>query len=277
MAAGSVVTRVFAAGEAGPPVILLHGLTSRADRFRGTAEALAAKNYRVVIPDLPGHGFATKDPSHDHSIAGYRDFVIGVMDGLGLERASLVGTSLGGHVAGAVACKMPERVTSLTMIGSLGLSPLARERMLAIKSGIADMSLAAMRNRLLRVFKDPKFVTDELVREDVAINTSPGATACLNAFTDYMVERFNDDLVLDGLATLAGRLSVLLLWGEEDASVPVEIARAARASLPRAKLAIIGGVNHTPYIERPDLFEPIILDFLAGRLGSFKAPEISYI
>src|ERR1700722_9103662 len=127
LAVGSFVTRLFAAGDVGPPVLLIHGFTSRADRFRGTAEALAAKGYRVFIPDLPGHGFATKDPRHDHSIGGYRDFVIGLMDQLGLERATLIGTSLGGHVVAAVACKLPERVAALTMIGSLGVAPLPPE------------------------------------------------------------------------------------------------------------------------------------------------------
>jgi 2-hydroxy-6-oxonona-2,4-dienedioate hydrolase len=277
MNVGPVVTRVFAAGDGGPAVLLIHGFTSRADRFRATAEAIAAKGYRVFVPDLPGHGFATKDPRHDHSIGGYRDFVISLMDALGLERASLIGTSLGGHVVGAVACKVPERVAALTMIGSLGLAPLPLERAHAMKAGLADMSLAAMRTRLLRVFCDPRFVTDQLVLEDVKVNTSPGAVASLSALADYMATRINQDLVLDGFGALAGRFPLLLVWGEQDASVPVEVGRAARAALPAARLAVLAGANHTPYIERPDLFEPIILDLLAGQLGRFEAPDVTWV
>jgi pimeloyl-ACP methyl ester carboxylesterase len=277
MAVGPVITRVFEAGDVGPPVLLIHGYTSRADRFRATAQAIAARGYRVFVPDLPGHGFATKDPRQDHTIGGYRDFVLGLMDALGLERAALIGTSLGGHVVGAVACQCPERISALTMIGSLGMAPLPPERAQAIKAGLADMTPAGMRNRLLRVFCDPRFVTDELVQEDVKINTSPGAVASLTMFADYLTTRFNQDLVLDGLGALGGRFPFLLLWGDQDASVPVEVGRAARAALPAARLAIFHGVNHTPYIERPDLFEPVIFDLLGGRLGCFAAPDVTWI
>jgi len=273
---GPISTRLFAAGAEGPAVLLIHGLTSRADRFKATAEVIASSGYRVFVPDLPGHGFATKDPALDHSIAGYRDFTLGVMDALGLDKAALVGASLGGHVAAAVACTTPERVTQLAMIGSLGLRPIPPERVSAIKNGIADMSLEAMRARLLRVFNDPKFVTDELVQEDVKVNTSVGAVASLNAFAEYMAARFNEDLVLDGLRALNGRIPMLLLWGEDDKSVPVEEGQLARDALPQAKLVVLHDVNHTPYIERPDLFEPILLDFLAGHVGRFQVPGVSW-
>ncbi|SLN64298.1 alpha/beta fold hydrolase [Oceanibacterium hippocampi] len=276
IAVGPVVTRLFVAGTEGPPVFLIHGLTSRADRLKATAEKIAAQGYQVYVPDMPGHGFATKNPAHGQSIGGYRDFVLGLMDVLGIEKAVLIGTSVGGHVVGALACAHPERVTALTMIGSLGFYPIPPERPVAVKAGIADMSLEAMRSRLLRVFTDPKFVTDELVLEDVKVNTSPGAVDSLNAFADYMAAGYNDDLVLDGLAKLQGRFPLLLIWGEDDKSVSVEEGRKARAVLTKADLVVLSNVNHTPYIERPDWFEPIILDFLAGHTRRFQAPGVTW-
>ncbi|MEJ0068638.1 MAG: alpha/beta fold hydrolase [Pseudomonadota bacterium] len=276
VAAGAVLTRVFEAGDAGPAVVFLHGLTSRADRFRQTLEPFAAAGYRVYAPDLPGHGFATKDPSHDHSIGFYRDFVLALLDRLEIEQAVLIGTSLGGHVMAAAACHSPGRVRALVTIGSLGYAPVAAERVARIRAGLADWSPAAMRARLLTVFTDPRFVTDDLIREDIRINTSPGARESLARFADYMATRFNQDLIVDGLAALGDRFPTLLLWGEDDQSVPVEIGRAARRALPQARLATIRGVNHTPYLERPDLFNPIVLDFLAGRLGAFAHPDVTY-
>ncbi len=160
---GDTVTRVFEEGTGSKTLVLLHGLTSRADRFVATLPPLAEAGYHVYAIDLPGHGFATKRAGFDHSIPGYRDFVLSFLDKIGAGRAALVGTSLGGHVMGAVACKAPERVEHLVMIGSLGLAPVSAERVGQIRTGLADMSLAAMRNRLLTVFTDPRFVTDALV------------------------------------------------------------------------------------------------------------------
>ena len=91
-----------------------------------------------------------------------------------------------------------------------------------------------------------------------------------------MAERFNRDLVLDGLAALGKRLPLLLLWGEEDQSVPVAVGRAARDRLADAKLVTVARANHTPYMERPELFNRVLTDFLAGRLGAFTAPGLTY-
>jgi pimeloyl-ACP methyl ester carboxylesterase len=271
-----IVTRVFEAPSDGPPILFLHGLTSRADRFRATLGRFAEAGYHGYAIDLPGHGFASKGAQPNHSIAGYRDFVLGFLDRIGAKKIVLVGASLGGHVLAAVACKAPERVEKLVMIGSLGLAPVSPERVAQIRSGIGNMTREALRGRLLTVFSDPRHVTDTLVEEDLRINTSPGAKESFAAFLDYMATRFNDDLVLEPLRRLGDRVDLMLLWGDQDKSVPVEIGRAARRELARARLAVIAGINHTPYIENPDAFDSIVLDFLGGRSGAFVHPHITY-
>src|SRR5689334_25056048 len=128
LAVGSSITRVIESGTTGPVVILLHGLTSRADRWRHNIDALAGAGYHVYAPDLPGHGFASKTAEFDHSIPGYRDFLLTLLDRIGADRATLVGTSLGGHVVAAAAIAQPSRVERLVVIGSLGLQPVTEEK-----------------------------------------------------------------------------------------------------------------------------------------------------
>jgi 2-hydroxy-6-oxonona-2,4-dienedioate hydrolase len=124
MAVGRMLTRVLEAGDVGaPPIVLVHGPTSRADRWQRNIEALAADGYRVFAPDLPGHGFASKGSDTDQSVPAYRDFIIDFLDTINADQAVLVGTSLGGHVVGSVACRQPQRIKALVMIGSLGLQP----------------------------------------------------------------------------------------------------------------------------------------------------------
>ena len=118
-------TRVLESGS-GPALILIHGLGSRADRWRGNIEGLAASR-RVLAIDLPGHGFATKGPDYDYSISGYARFLQSFFDAVGLDRAAIVGASLGGQVAGAFAALAPERVEALALIGSTGLAAFGPE------------------------------------------------------------------------------------------------------------------------------------------------------
>src|SRR5262245_50810341 len=126
---GKTLTRVLEAGALDAPVILLqHGFTSRADRWRSTMERLAGMGFRVIAPDLPGHGFASKNPDFDHSVRGYVDFVLQLIDRLRIDRLTLVGTSLGGHIMGEIASAAPQRTERLVMIGSMGLEPLPAER-----------------------------------------------------------------------------------------------------------------------------------------------------
>jgi pimeloyl-ACP methyl ester carboxylesterase len=272
---GAVTTRIIEAGQGDDVLLLLHGFTSRADRWRGNIDGLAALGYRVIAPDLPGHGFASKDPTFDHSVGGYRDFILAILDRLQIRRAVMVGTSLGGHVLADLACRTPERVTKLVMIGSMGLQELGDDRVAAIRRGLEDMSVQAIKARLTSVFSDASLVTEDLIQEDMLANTSPGAQQSLQAFGKYLAAGFNNDLVSDRLAEIADRIPVLLLWGEQDRSAPVEIARAARSNLPNSRLAVIAGTNHTPYMECPTLFQQILEAFLRDRLQSFSNPDVT--
>jgi pimeloyl-ACP methyl ester carboxylesterase len=271
LAAGNTVTRVFEAGSPGaPPIVLVHGLSSRADRWIRNIDPLAAAGFHVFAADLPGHGFATKDPAYDHTIGGYADFVLRLLDALQLERITLVGTSLGGHVVAAAALRAPQRVERMMMIGSTGFAPTTPERAQSFRDWIMNLTPESHRPRLERVFTDRSLATDIMVSEDVKINTSPGAAACFDRFLAYMASDFNNDLVLDRLPAIAERIPLLLFWGVDDSSVPVAVGRAAREKLPRARLVCVDHVNHTPYYENPPLFNDILLRFMRGSLESLN-------
>jgi len=273
---GNTLTRVLEAGAAGAPtIVLVHGLSSRADRWVRNIDTLAARGYRVVAADLPGHGFATKDPQYDHTIGGYADFVLGLLDKLGIARATIVGTSLGGHVVAAAVLKQPQRAERFMMIGSTGFAPSTPERVQGFRNWIMNLTPESHRPKLENVFCDKTLATDDMVREDVKINTSPGASACFDKFLTYMADGFNRDLVLDRLAAIDGRIPLLLFWGVEDSSVPVAVGRAARERLTKARLVCVENLNHTPYYENPPLFNDVLLRFIEGGLDGMQRPGIT--
>lgn len=247
-------TRVLDAGQTGPVVLFVHGLSTRADRWRGALEALAAQGCRAIAFDLPGHGLADKPEDFDYSSGGLAGYTLGVMDALGIERAHLVGTSLGGHVASLVALRAPERCDSLYLVAPLGLAPVSREAGDGIRRSVRDVSIEGVRVKLRNVFIDPSLATEALITEESRINGSLGGVQALSALADYLVERLNDELVTDELAPLAERLPVGLLWGEHDRMVPLAVGEAAARALGMAELPVMAGVGHAPYVERPAEF-----------------------
>lgn len=247
-------TRVLDAGQTGPVVLFVHGLSTRADRWRGALEALAAQGCRAIAFDLPGHGLADKPEDFDYSSGGLAGYTLGVMDALGIERAHLVGTSLGGHVASLVALRAPERCDSLYLVAPLGLAPVSREAGDGIRRSVRDVSIEGVRAKLRNVFIDSSLATEALITEESRINGSAGGVQALSALADYLVERLNDELVTDELAPLAERLPVGLLWGEHDRMVPLAVGQAAARALGMAELPVMAGVGHAPYVERPAEF-----------------------
>jgi pimeloyl-ACP methyl ester carboxylesterase len=267
MGVEGVTTRVLEAGTGDDLVVLVHGVGARADRWARVLGPLAARGYHVVAVDLPGHGLAQKGPGFDYSVPGYSRFVEGVLDHLGrlATRTVLVGTSLGGHICGALTVRRPELVSALVLVGSTGLRPWGDERRAATRARLADASIENVARKLALVMYDQSHVTDELIREESAINSSPGARESLEAIGAYIAEHLDDELVLDGLAAVADRVPIQLVWGREERSVVLEIGEEAHARIPGSELAVIDRTAHAPFYEQPDEFVDIVDHFLRRR------------
>src|SRR5690349_23679545 len=119
--------RYFEAGE-GVPVVLLHGasLGSSADVWTRNLAPLAGHGLRVIAPDLPG--FGETDNPKDYSLAYRRDFVLKLMDVLGITRASIVGHSQSGRIALELAFRQPERIAKAVIVGTGSLLPSLGEK-----------------------------------------------------------------------------------------------------------------------------------------------------
>ena len=137
-------TRYLSAGTTGPPLVLLHGVGDNAFDWHWVMPALAS-THRVYAPDLPGSGGSAKplDTDYDYSPAFFTRFVAAFLDALEIDRAVVVGNSLGGLVGLRLALAEPERVTALGLVSSAGLG---REVTYALRSlalpGYGKLSVA---------------------------------------------------------------------------------------------------------------------------------------
>jgi 2-hydroxy-6-oxonona-2,4-dienedioate hydrolase len=260
---GGLVTRVLDCGRSDSAVVCLHGAGSRADRFWHNLGPIAAAGHRVVAVDFPGHGYATKGTSVNHSTPAYARFVIELLDHLGLQRPALVGTSLGGHVAAAIAAEQPEAVSALVLIGAVGIVPAQRHDAPLAPVPMWDATPEAIRTKLRMVVANSDLITEEWVREEAHVNSSPGAADSLRAVADYLNNGVDKDRVGERLLQRGADIPTLLVWGAEDRWVPPSVGRQTQEFLGRSRLVIIPGTAHAPYYEDPDTFNTLVVDFLA--------------
>ncbi|MDW8327016.1 MAG: alpha/beta hydrolase [Anaerolineales bacterium] len=266
--------------EAGPadgtPVVLVHGFGGLTYTWRDTLPALAAAGYRALALDLKGFGLSDKSFAQDYSHASQADFVMDVMTAVGIERAVLVGHSMGGNVIAHAALRHPERVMALVFVAGavreagqpgggsiLGLPlsigtlaefpPFQRWGQLLLRYLLTRERLAQIQ---LSAYSVKEVVTPEV--EDAYLG---------------IVEIRDWDLALLGVLRDSGRnalpqpvgnLSVptLILWGEQDTWVPLERGKALHAALPQSRLVVFPNVGHLPMEEAPAAFNAALIEFL---------------
>ncbi len=209
--------RYLTRGEGGTPVILIHGFGGDLNNWLFNHEALAAK--RVVHAlDLPGHGSSSKDVG-DGSVGFFADIVTGFADALEIETAHLVGHSMGGAIALAVARAAPQRVASITLIGSAGLGS-------DIDGDYLEGFISAARRKDLKphvekLFSDPALVTRQLINDLLAFKRIDGVTAALGTVRDAFAP---DGAQAEDLRDVAGSVSTLVIWGAGDQIIPASHA-----------------------------------------------------
>jgi pimeloyl-ACP methyl ester carboxylesterase len=255
-------TRIIEAGE-GPAVIFVHGFGARADRWRSTVERFAAEGYRAIAFDLPGHGFASKEADSPCTVPEISSYLLALMDTLGIERAPLVGTSLGAHIVAHAATRAPDRVPGLALIGALGIVPIAREVAETIRRNVHVRDRELFANKLRFVIHDPAKVTKQFAEEEWRVNTAPGTIEAFVRIGNYLVDGIAADYVAEKIRSLYPPERLLLVWGAEDRAVPTIVGEACRAALG-APLVLIKNANHAPYWEQPEDFDAAVMPFLAS-------------
>jgi pimeloyl-ACP methyl ester carboxylesterase len=266
-----VLLRVLEAGEGPETIVLLHGLGARADRWRENIGAFAAEGFRVFALDFPGHGFSEKSLRVEHSVPSYARLVRQFVDDVSADgTATLIGTSMGGHVAATAALAEPSAFRGVVLVGPVGLRPLGAEARQAIAASIVDTTLEGIRRKLTQVLADDDLVTPEWVTEEHRINNSPGAADALGAIARYFADDVDGDVVgEDDLRALVAAVPTLFVWGAADEIIPLSIAEDVERSLGVA-VTRISAAAHLPYYENPAEFNSAVVGFLR----SVGAPKV---
>jgi pimeloyl-ACP methyl ester carboxylesterase len=244
----------------GPVVVLLHGLGSRKEDWLPVLEPMAQK-YRLLVPDQIGFGKSDK-PLLDYSIQTYVDFLNEFLRQLKVDKASLVGESLGGWIAGLYVAEMGGGahlipVEKLVLVDAAGLKQ---------DKPIPDLnpsSLAAMRGLMEAVFYDTSWLNDDALRK---IFTDKLATK-----DSYTVRSIlsNPALATERLDERLGNIKVptLVAWGKQDKLLPIGAGERYAAGIVGAKLVSFEKCGHVPAMEKTEEFLAAVTAFLGGGAG----------
>lgn len=264
--------RYYEAGDpSAPAVVLLHGSGPGAtgwSNFSGNIATIADAGFHVVAPDMPGWGdsdaVATVDMDHDADL-------VAILDALGLERAALVGNSMGAHTAIRFATLHPERLTHLVTMGaSLGRGP-------ATLFGPGDGPSEGLKV-LVRAYRDPspenmlalvqimtydkdRFATPELIHaRSEAASARPDH---LRNYVEGLAHGAPIPIRVDRDAIPAISAPTLLIHGKDDRVLHYEVSLWLLANIANARLVLLNRCGHWAMIEHAEEFNRLVVDFLS--------------
>jgi pimeloyl-ACP methyl ester carboxylesterase len=236
---GGYPVRFEVAGEGGGPVVLVHGLSGSTRWWARNLPALA-RHYRLYLVDLPGFG-AMRRLGRQFVLAEAASWLSEWMRAVGLERAHLVGHSMGGYVAIRLAAGRPELVGRLVLVAPAG-TPTGRSML----AHLVPLLLAAR-------YTAPAFLP-VLARDALRM----GPVTLWRAARDLLAEDVREDLRRIEAPTL-------LVWGENDPLIPPAVGDLLREEIPDSRLLVLKRAAHVPMFDRSEEFDDALLAFLAGK------------
>lgn len=249
--------RYLEAGDAAKPtVILLHGLGAQAESWALNI-AFLAQNYRVIAPDQVGFGKSDK-PLLKYRVGTYVDFLDKFMAELKIEKAHLVGNSMGGWIAGWMAIKYPNRVGKIVLADAAGLVPANFDinRVYQLNNSTRD----EIRANLKLIFANPALQNNEALVDQFftqRVTANDGYT--INSIIESIKRK--EDFLNNELGKI--NKPTLIIWGKQDGLLPVADAYTFNKGIKNSEILIFDNCGHVPQFEKAQDFNKAVSAFLS--------------
>ncbi len=240
-------------------IILLHGIGASSDRWLKVMPILS-KHFYVIAPDIIGFGYSEK-PEVSYTIEFFIDFVIKFIESMNIKDRDLtmIGSSLGGHIAAEFAIKYPHILSNLILVSPAGIAKHGSQ-------ALNDYILAAMYPTIenaTEAFKgmatEPDSIDIDYIKNFVNRMKLPNAKY---AFLAALMGSKRAPNLKDRLDRI--RVRTLVIWGEKDKLLPVEYAEEFK-KMSNAKVIIMENVGHVPFEEKPEEFCRLVIDFIKSK------------
>lgn len=267
------------AGE-GEAFVMLHGSGPGVSGWGnfGANLPLFSQHFRTIIPDQPGFG-ASPRPEMDrpyHRISS--DAVAALLDELGIEKAHVLGNSMGGSVAARFALDHPDRLGKLVLMGPGGvgaaiLSPSPPEGLGRLVEFAQDPTREKLVAWMKTMVSDKAFITEELIEERWRNATEPGAIEWLRLFFSHVGGKSKRPTEEIPLWAQVPKIAAptLITWGRDDRVTPLEMAWLPLRQMREVELHVFSGCGHWAMTEKREQFERVVLEFLTRPVATSVA------
>jgi len=272
--AGGWRTRALEAGTEGEHVIMIGGLSGHVEGFVRNVLPLAERGFQVHAIDALGHGFTDKPLDVTYNAPAFTDHLLRFMDARGIEKAHIVGQSLGGWIGLHTAQHFPERIDKIVFATGAGVllsdeaSKKKSEEVHAAVKNVTQKAVGAptyesVKARLEWLMADPASVTDELIKTRLAIYLLPDSRLAMPKLVEEQAGESNRKYLLNEADLEALPHETLVIWTDKNPTTPVEVGMKAAELMPRGEFALIENAGHWPMFEQPADFNRLVGDFLS--------------
>ncbi|MFN2616918.1 MAG: alpha/beta fold hydrolase [Thermoleophilaceae bacterium] len=255
----------------GPPVVLIHGMVNSSRHWEQVALRLAA-DHTVIAPDLIGHGDSTT-PRGDYSLGAHAASIRDLLAAIGVDRASIVGHSLGGGVAMQFAYQFPERCERLALVSSGGLGTEVHLLLRAATLPGSEFVLPLIAHQRLRqageaVGRALQAIglragpdVAELARGYGSLSDAEARGAFIHTLR-AVIDPTGQRVSATDRLYLAQDMPTLIVWGRRDPIIPATHAGTAHKAMPGSRLVLLDDAGHFPQLDDPLDFATILQDFV---------------
>lgn len=266
MIGGRDVNYVELGDPSAEPVVLIHGLAGCWQNWLENIPVLA-RNFRVLALDLPGFGYSDM-PAEPISLTGYARTISGLLDHVEIERAHLIGNSMGGQTAVQTAIEFPNRIAKMILVSPAGLATSSTPKPLTTVAGVGGFLLPRLargrkfysrRPGLRKIALDivaahPEKLRPELAYELMGGDGKIGFAAAAQAVVSH---DFSDQLI-------DVKCPTLIVWGRNDRIITSRDAARFAAGIHGSKKLVLRDTGHVAMLEHPEWFNRTSRDFLSG-------------
>ncbi|HEX4188324.1 MAG TPA: alpha/beta fold hydrolase [Solirubrobacteraceae bacterium] len=263
---------IYRIAGSGPPVVLIHGMLNSSSHWRAVALSLADR-HMVIAPDLIGHGDSAA-PRGDYSLGAHAASIRDLLSAIGVDRATIVGHSLGGGVAMQFFYQFPQRVERLALVSSGGLgrevSPMLRTAALPGMAALLALTihprlvgaLSHAGRRLRRRGVSTGVYLEAIARALRPLENSEAQGAFLHTLRSVIDVHGQRVAATDRLYLLES-IPTLIVWGERDNTIPIEHGRDAHERTPNSIFRTLPTAAHFPHLEDPQGLSGLLREFIA--------------
>jgi pimeloyl-ACP methyl ester carboxylesterase len=263
---------IYRVAGSGPPIVLIHGMLNSSSHWRSVALNLASE-YTVIAPDLIGHGDSAA-PRGDYSLGAHAASIRDLLAAIGIDRATIVGHSLGGGVAMQFFYQFPQRVERLVLISSGGLGREVKPALrTAALPGVSLLLSLTIKPRLLGALADTgRRLRERGVRAGVYLQVVARALRPLQsadarqAFLHTLrsvIDVHGQRVSATDRLYLLEFLPTMIVWGERDNTIPQAHGRSAHEAIPHSRFRTLPEAAHFPHLDDPDGLSEILREFMS--------------